>query len=114
MDNLYDLLQLIREKPGMYLGRPSIEALYMFLTGYNFARRQLNVPLSEQEIAFQHFQPWLQRYYAIKTSQSWSGIIQAQTANEVEAFKRFFELLTLFVEGEYALFVQGEIVDATR
>jgi hypothetical protein len=38
MSNLYDILEQIRFAPEMYLGRPSVSDLFMFLNGYEFAR----------------------------------------------------------------------------
>lgn len=46
---LYDLLQRIKERPGMYLGKRSITRLRMLLAGYSLARQELKLPLTEQE-----------------------------------------------------------------
>jgi len=75
MGEFYDLLKQIQQKPGLYLGQPSISQLYMFLQGYNFARRQLNIPLSADELQFREFQPWLQHRFNLTTSQAWSQLI---------------------------------------
>jgi hypothetical protein len=96
MSTFYELLAQIQRKPGLYLGSPSISSLYMFLNGYQFARRQLNLPLSAQEREFQAFQPWLQQKYGIKSSQSWSQLILLRSSDEREAFERFFALLPEF------------------
>lgn len=97
MNNLHDLLQEIRQKPGLYIGRPSINDLYMFLTGYNFARRQLNQAYSEQECQFREFQPWLQKRLNIQTSQSWSRLILFHSVDEKDAFFEFFNLFSEFL-----------------
>ncbi len=94
--NYQELLQQIKKKPGLYIGNASISNLYMFLTGYQFARRQLNIPTSIEEQEFQHFQPWLQEKFGVQTSQSWSQIILFYSANEQDAFERFFNLLHEF------------------
>ncbi|MCE7984676.1 MAG: hypothetical protein DYG89_26185 [Caldilinea sp. CFX5] len=97
MSYSYDeLLQQIKKKPGLYIGNASISNLYMFLTGYQFAHRQLNIPISTEEREFQHFQPWLQEKFGLKTSQSWSQIILFYSTDERDAFERFFNLLQEF------------------
>ncbi|MGB0384802.1 MAG: hypothetical protein ACPGWR_08275 [Ardenticatenaceae bacterium] len=97
MNDLHHLLQEIHQKPGLYIGRPSINDLYMFLTGYNFALRQLNQTYSEQESHFREFQPWLQKRLNIKTSQSWSRLILFHCMDEREAFFEFFKLFSEFL-----------------
>lgn len=94
--SFYELLRGIEQKPGLYIGRPSITDLQMFLAGYHFARQELAIPLTDEELRFREFQPWLQQKFDITTSQSWSRIILAQTADEGTAFERFFTLLWEF------------------
>ena len=60
-DYLYPLLQNIKARPGMYLGRPAITRLKMLLLGYSLARRELGLPLTDQEKAFDGFQHWVTR-----------------------------------------------------
>ena len=91
-----ELLQQIQKKLGLYIGNASISNLYMFLTGYQFARRQCNIPISTEEREFQHFQPWLQEKFGLKISHSWSQIILFYSADERDAFERFFTLLQEF------------------
>ncbi len=97
MSDFYELLQQIQKKPGLYIGSPSINGLYMFLTGYQFARRQLGIPLLPQEREFREFQPWLQKNFGITTSQSWSQLILFHVVDERDAFERFFELFQEFL-----------------
>jgi hypothetical protein len=103
MNNYHEVLQQIQKKPGLYIGNASISNLYMFLTGYQFARRQLNIPVSTEEQEFQRFQPWLQEKFGLKTSHSWSQIILFYSTDERDAFERFFNLLQEFWQhkGEY-------------
>lgn len=98
MNSYHELLQQIKKKPGLYIGNASISNLYMFLIGYQFARRQLNVPTSAEEQEFQRFQPWLQEKFGLKTSQSWSQIILFHSTNEQDAFDRFFHLFAEFLQ----------------
>ena len=94
--SFYELLQEIEQKPGLYIGQPSITDLQIFLAGYHFARQELGIPLTDEELRFREFQPWLQQKFDITTSQSWARSILAQTADEGAAFERFFTLLREF------------------
>lgn len=91
-----DLLQRIKERPGMYLGRCSITRLRMLLMGYSMCRGELGLPLTEQEKEFGGFQEWIQNKYNITSSHGWESIILFYSADERDAFNNFFELLDEF------------------
>jgi hypothetical protein len=46
MSKLYEVLDKIKERPGMYIGRSSVSDLFMFLVGYGFARNELKIELT--------------------------------------------------------------------
>lgn len=96
MTNLYDLLQKIQAKPGMYIGSPNINNLLMFLCGYQQACEEMGLHETEQETEFAQFQPWLQARFGVNTSGSWARIILLYSSDEADAFKNFFELLSEF------------------
>jgi len=48
MDDLYDLLEKIKKRPPAYFGRRSFFYLRAFLDGYNYARRELKLPITQQ------------------------------------------------------------------
>ncbi|MEE3719805.1 hypothetical protein V2H45_23975 [Tumidithrix elongata RA019] len=98
MRDLYDLLHAIKEKPAMYLGSPSVSNLFIFLIGYNFARREQGIPITTQEQKFLEFQPWLQQRFSLSTSASWARIILLYAVDEVQGFWLFFDLLTEFLQ----------------
>lgn len=52
MLGLFEVLEQIKAKPGLYLGCPSVSDLFMFLNGYEFARTQLDIKLTESEECF--------------------------------------------------------------
>ncbi|MBW4471770.1 MAG: hypothetical protein KME45_15365 [Stenomitos rutilans HA7619-LM2] len=95
---LYPLLHRIKARPGMYLGRPSLTRLRMLLLGYSLARRELNLPLTEQEKSFDGFQDWIQQRFQIQSSQAWDSIILFHSTDEQEALTRFFQLFEEFCE----------------
>lgn len=81
----------------MYIGRPSVSDLQMFLTGYEFARSEMGLELTVQEQEFyEEFQPWLQQKFGITTVASWEKLIMLSCHDEKEGFEQFFELLDEF------------------
>jgi hypothetical protein len=58
MLSLFEGLDKIKAKPGLYLGHPSVSNLLMSLNGYEFAREQFGIELTEAEERFHdEFQP---------------------------------------------------------
>lgn len=93
----YELIQKIKQRPALYLGKPSIEHLQVFLEGYLFARRQLNIKLTEQEQHFEGFQEWIENKFNQKETQSWTKIILFYSQDEQKALFRFFDLFDEFI-----------------
>ena len=61
MTDLFTVPNKTRQSPGLYIGRPSVSDLFMFLIGYEFTRIELGQAFSEAEDHFyENFQPWLQ------------------------------------------------------
>ena len=97
MNGLFEVLQKIKQQPGMYLGRPSVSDLFMFLVGYEFARSQMGVELTPEEVAFyEEFQPWLQRRLGVRSVTSWAKLIMLSCHDERAGFEKFFQLLYQF------------------
>jgi hypothetical protein len=100
---LYDLLERIKQRPGMYLGKSSITRLRMLLDGYGMARMELGLPRTEQEQEFNGFQEWIQKRFNITSSHGWDSIILFYSADERDALDKFFELFEKFRNGENPL-----------
>lgn len=99
MSNLLNLLEKIHLRPGMYLGKPSVNDLFMFLVGYEFARSELDIEPTEQEQKFyDEFQPWLQKKLEVKTVASWAKLIMLSCSGEKAGFDYFFQLLDEFFQ----------------
>jgi hypothetical protein len=94
---LFDILAKIKAKPGMYIGCSSVSDLFIFLTGYKTARRELGVkPTDRESIFYEDFNEFIQGRYQIHSSNSWAKIIMLNCPDEKQGFDRFFELLAEF------------------
>jgi len=99
MSGLFGVLQKIEKSPGMYLGRPSVSDLSMFLVGYEFARSQMGIELTETEqLFFDDFQPWLQQKLKVTSVASWAKLIMLSCNDEKAGFEQFFRFLREFVQ----------------
>jgi hypothetical protein len=97
MSNLFELLEKIEQKPGLYIGTASVTALRHFLVGYKFARQEMGIlPTNEELDFYQNFQPWLQIHWHIRTANSWDKILLFKYIDEKTAFTYFFQLLAEF------------------
>jgi hypothetical protein len=86
------LLDVIREKPAMYIGSRSLSALAQFLAGYGFALQVHEIPSTHR--LPQDFHEWVA--YRLHFSESTSGfknMILKRVPDEPAALDRFYELL---------------------
>jgi hypothetical protein len=103
MLGLFEVLNQIKANPGLYLGRPSVSDLLMFLNGYEFARTQLGIELTEAEERFyEEFQPWLQQKRGVTGVTSWAKLIMLSCHDEKAGFELFFQFLNEFTEQKLA------------
>ena len=94
---LLKLLETIQERPGMFLGAPSVSGLQMFLGGYFFARHEQGLAVTEEEQIFEEFQGWVEQRFQVQASVSWAKIILLYSADERGGFELFFGLWEEFL-----------------
>lgn len=100
MTDIYELIQRIRSRPSMYLGKPYITRFKAFLDGYIGARNDLGFALNEQEETLNKFQEWIQSRFKITSSHSWAEIILFYSGDVRDALDKFFELFDKFLGSE--------------
>lgn len=99
MSGLFEVLQKIEKSPGLYIGRPSVSDLFMFLIGYEFARSEMGIALTDAEQQFyEDFQPWLQQKMGVASVTSWAKLIMLSCHDEKAGFEQFFRLLYEFMQ----------------
>lgn len=91
MTPYYKKLLEIKERPGMYLGYPSLTRLSAFMHGFEICFYDLKKKWIKGWC--DGFQEWIQEKYAITSSHHWSEIILFHSSSEEEAFYKFYDLL---------------------
>ncbi len=103
---LYQILERIKQKPAIFLGKSSLTRLRSFLDGYMGARVDLGLPETQQEIEFNQFQEWIQSRFKINSSHSWDSIILFYSEDEKDGLNKFFQLFEEFCTEKIKLQVQ--------
>ncbi|WP_025744100.1 hypothetical protein [Aquimarina pacifica] len=84
MSQIVKILNEIKSKPAMYIGRSSIFCLRAYLFGCYRS-------LPKEDIEFLNdFQSWIENKYKIDTSHSWADILHFYSTDEQDALKLFF------------------------
>jgi hypothetical protein len=97
MSTVFELLERIQKRPGMYLGYPSVSDLFVLLNGYEIARSEAGIDLTiAEERFYEEFQPWLQNKLGVKSVTSWAKLIMLSCHDEKTGFEMFFKLLDEF------------------
>ena len=91
MEYVDRLLEEIRIKPAMFLGRKSLDTLSIFVTGYECAVDEIS---GSQDVGlFCRMQEFVQdKYHIPMTSRNWIQLITERADAPEAAFDLFFEL----------------------
>jgi len=118
MDNTYYMLNKIREKPSLYLGKKSLEALSHFKGGYAWGRaveaweRSTNRDFFEnyeeamrlagnecESIDWWEFTKYVHIYYNETIgAKGATMLILENSKSDEDAFNKFFELFDMFIK----------------
>lgn len=95
--NIYDLLDRLRQRTGLYLGVKSISRLSAFLDGYVLAFDDARLVLEMGDPSFARFSEWVAQHYDQPDSvASWNDLILWEVDDEEIAVDEFFKLLDKF------------------
>jgi len=95
MNNIYDVLQIIKKRPKLYLARVSLVDLHVFINGYIACMNEYD---NKKHDFYPDFQEFVQQKYDVKFYKHWSDIIQFYSGGGEEAFNKFFQLLDEFMD----------------
>jgi hypothetical protein len=95
---VYDLLDVIRERSGMWIGDASITRLSSFLDGFHVGLGAADRELDPETPAFQDFHDWVAtRLGRSKNGHGWSSmLLEAADGDEQSALDAFWKELDAF------------------
>ena len=96
----YEVLDAIRRRPAMYLGRKSLHDLYTWLAGYSMGRRWAGLAPSDEELEFGGFDAFVQDKYDWRDVGGWAAKIAYYHREDARALDEFFRLLDEFRESK--------------
>jgi len=96
LDNTYRLLHEIKKRPGLYLGRPSLELLRTFLCGYSY--HGIEPYGIGQPDCLTGFTEYIQKKYRLCTDHDWASVIRFFSSSDEEAFETFYQKLDEYLQ----------------
>lgn len=94
LDKLYHLVQKIKKKPEVFLGKKSLHLLRAYLDGYIDYHNEKNNEFNR--FFLPKFQDYVEQRYNISKSHSWVSLITFYSNSEEEAFDNFYLILDEF------------------
>lgn len=109
---MHPLLIKVLEKPGIYLGFPSITRLRAFLDGYEYAIYEEDS--KQSRIILEGFNEYVAKRYEIRSSHDWSSMILFMTTTEEKAFWEFYKLYQQYEEQQSLIvaFRENFVIDS--
>ena len=98
---LYDLLEGIRPRPSMYLGKPSISLLQAYINGFSHAYAGLKKEKEQKTflpLPFWFFHEFVKNYYkAYESTPGWCSIIlQNNNFDDEKSLEAFYNLIDIY------------------
>jgi hypothetical protein len=95
-ESIYDLLDAIRKKPGLFVVEPSIFRLQSFITGHAAGLGRVGYSMRDAADFFR-FHDWVARRLGyFESTSGWANMIRDKSASDAEAFRQFYILLDEF------------------
>jgi hypothetical protein len=95
-DTFFGLLDAIRERPGLFIGRKSLGDFSAWLDGYWFARMQGGLPPLPDEAEFDGFDAFVCAKYRWRDAGGWAAKIAYYYRDDALALDEFFKLVDEF------------------
>ena len=95
-ESIYDMLDAIRKKPGLFVVKPSIFRLQSFITGHAAGLGRVGFALRD-DLDFFRFHDWVARRLGyFESTSGWANMIRDKSASDEDAFRQFYVLLDEF------------------
>lgn len=93
--SLFDMIRLVRARPGMYFGNGRVENIWSLINGYTAAEADHGVTALETA-RMRDFQPWVEQRYPFARGQPWFRafrfVAALQPDQGIAAFAQDFDL----------------------
>ena len=97
VQTIYDVLDVLRVRPGMWIGEPSVTRLSSFLAGFSTGLHCAQRSLDQEAPAFASFHDWIAQRLGGRANQGWPDmLLEAASGIEAVAFERFWSELDAF------------------
>lgn len=83
MQTLHQLIEAIIARPEIYIGKPSVDRLYAFISGFLIGSKEAD------DHCLDGFNAYIAQKYRLNTSHNWSSILQFFSTSEQAAFDLF-------------------------
>lgn len=98
-ENLLKLIAEINQRPGMYLGEPSVSRLRAFLDGYCYAASQLTPEVLPPSL-LTAFRDWVTNRYSVRESLGWDQVLCREAGDDKKAFYLFVSEWQAFLDSQ--------------
>ena len=89
-----------RNRPGMYLGSPSIDGLWAICSGYLWAERDLGITQSADSEAMRNFQAWVDARFAFARGQAWNRTLKFLALSSPKtSWDSFYDMFEIYQKG---------------
>lgn len=102
-DTFFGLLDAIRERPGMYIGRKSLRDFNAWLNGYTYARLEAGSAPLPDEAQFEGFDAFVCDKYDWHDVGGWAAKIAYYHRDDANALDEFFRLVDEYRAGRPAV-----------
>jgi hypothetical protein len=100
IQTIYDLLELVRVRPGMWIGEMSGSALQVFLSGFWAGLEAAHVSLEAETPPFREFHGWIAQRLGVRMNgKGWPTLLLEACGTEEAAFARFWTELDAYRQG---------------
>ena len=94
--HFFEVLEIIRKRPGMYVGSPnSLRSLMSLVNGYALGRAECKLPLTGAD-DMDEFEKWVEKRYAYTGTMGVCNLLIEQSGADEKAFDLYFELFDLY------------------
>jgi hypothetical protein len=95
---VYDMLEIVRERPAMWIGNAELERLHVWIQGFRTGTQIAGDPVSVGEPDFDEFHGWVAARLGVASSgKGWARmLLESVSGDQERAFGKFWIELDAF------------------